>query len=126
MPTRFDDFMAEVEEEARAAGPLAVAQLEAFRLHFTLARQLVECRRDQHLTQQELAERSGVGQAEISRIERGQSNPTVSTLAGLTRALGVSIRLVDTSSMAGVQTIDPEVLRADLDAYADQDPTPRA
>lgn len=38
--TTFDAFVAEIEAEARAAGPTAVAELEAFRLHFSLARQL--------------------------------------------------------------------------------------
>ena len=90
----FDDFLAEVEAEARAEGPAAVAELEAFRLHFSLARQLGDQRRAQHLTQQQLAARSGIDQAEISRIERGQANPTTATLGALTRALGLDVRLV--------------------------------
>ena len=35
----FEDFIAEIEAEARAEGPEAVAELEAFRLHFSLAPQ---------------------------------------------------------------------------------------
>lgn len=92
--TTFDDFMAEVEAEAQAEGPEAVAELEAFRLHFSLARQLAAQRRSQHLTQKQLAERSGIDQAEISRIERGQANPTTATLGALTGALGLDVRLV--------------------------------
>ena len=92
--TTFDDFIAEIETEARAEGPEAVAELEAFRLHFSLARQLAAQRRAQHLTQTQLAERSGIDQAEISRIERGQANPTTATLGALTGALGLDIRLV--------------------------------
>ena len=92
--TTFDDFMAEVEAEAQAEGPEAVAELEAFRLHFSLARQLAAQRRAQHLTQKQLAERSGIDQAEISRIERGQANPTTATLGALTGALGLDIQLV--------------------------------
>jgi ribosome-binding protein aMBF1 (putative translation factor) len=90
----FDDFMAELEAEARAEGPDAVAELEAFRLHFSLARQLAAQRRALHLTQKQLAEMTGIDQAEISRIERGQANPTTATLGALTRALGVDVRLV--------------------------------
>lgn len=95
--TTFDDFITEIEAEAHAEGPEAVAELEAFRLHFSLARQLGEQRRAQHLTQKQLAERSGIDQAEISRIERGQSNPTTATLGALTRALGLDVRLVPTT-----------------------------
>lgn len=95
--TTFDEFMAELEAEARAEGPEAVAELEAFRLHFSLARQLAAQRRALHLTQKQLAERTGIDQAEISRIERGQANPTTATLGALTRALGVHVRLVPMS-----------------------------
>lgn len=94
--TTFDDFIAELEAEARAEGPDAVAELEAFRLHFSLARQLAAQRRALHLTQKQLAEQTGIDQAEISRIERGQANPTTATLGALTRALGVDVRLVPT------------------------------
>jgi len=90
----FDDFMAELDAEARAGGPEAVAELEAFRLHFSLARQLGAQRRALHLTQKQLAEMTCIDQAEISRIERGQANPTTATLGTLTRALGVDVRLV--------------------------------
>ncbi len=90
----FDDFIAELETEARAEGPEAIAELEAFRLHFSLARQLAEQRRARHLTQKQLAEATGIDQAEISRIERGQANATTATLGTLTRALGVDVRLV--------------------------------
>jgi len=38
--TTFNDFINEFEDEARAQGPDAVAELEAFRLHFSLAREL--------------------------------------------------------------------------------------
>lgn len=90
----FDDFVAELEAQALADGPAAVAELEAFRLHFSLARQLAARRRALELTQKQLAEMTGIDQAEISRIERGQANPTTATLGTLTRALKVDVRLV--------------------------------
>ncbi|MFL5871869.1 MAG: helix-turn-helix domain-containing protein [Solirubrobacterales bacterium] len=46
------------------------------------------------LTQKELAGASGVDQADISRIERGESNPTTETLDALARPLGVTLDLV--------------------------------
>ena len=92
--TTFEDFINEIEAEAHAQGPDGVAELEAFRLHFSLARQLAAQRRAQRLTQKQLAERSGIDQAEISRIERGQANPTTATLGALTGALGLDVQLV--------------------------------
>ncbi len=90
----FANLNGELEAEARAEGPEAVAELEAFRLRFSLARQLAERRRTQHLTQKQLAERSGIDQAQISRIERGQSTPSITTLGALTRALELDVQLV--------------------------------
>jgi DNA-binding XRE family transcriptional regulator len=52
--------------------------------------------RDKHgLTQAELAERCGVDQADISRIERGDINPTTRTLQRIAEALGAEVRLVE-------------------------------
>lgn len=94
MTETFDDFFSELVAEAEAEGPTAVAELEALRLHYALARQLIERRHEMHLTQKQLAELSGIDQAEISRIERGQANPTTATLSALTRALAVDVQLV--------------------------------
>ncbi len=42
------------------------------------------------LTQEQLAERSGLSQQYISSLERGKRNPTIVTLYELAQALGVS------------------------------------
>jgi len=49
------------------------------------------------MSQRQLATASGIDQAEISRIERGQGNPTAQTLQALGMPLGVSL---DFSEMA--------------------------
>jgi XRE family transcriptional regulator, regulator of sulfur utilization len=51
-------------------------------------------RKARGLRQSDLAELSGVTQADISRIERGQVAPTTQTLLKLTDALGVEIQFV--------------------------------
>jgi XRE family transcriptional regulator, regulator of sulfur utilization len=60
-------------------------------------------RKARNLRQADLAEISGVTQADISRIERGQVAPTTQTLLKLTMALGVEIQFVLTES-AGAPT----------------------
>lgn len=94
MPTRFDDYIREVEEKATAGGPEAVAHWEAFNAHFAMAREVRELRKERHLTQKQLAAASGINQGEISRIERGQTNPTASTLAALLAPLGARLGVV--------------------------------
>ncbi|MGH9032948.1 MAG: helix-turn-helix domain-containing protein [Acidimicrobiia bacterium] len=46
------------------------------------------------LTQAELAERCGMDQADISRIERGSTSPIARTLQRIAAALDADIRLV--------------------------------
>jgi excisionase family DNA binding protein len=38
MPTKFDDYLREIEEKIKAEGPEAVARWEAFNTHFAMAR----------------------------------------------------------------------------------------
>jgi transcriptional regulator with XRE-family HTH domain len=59
------------------------------------ARILNMARRRAGLSQRELAERAGVPQPSISRIERGQVSPTVDTLERLIRACGMELEPID-------------------------------
>lgn len=88
MAQKFSDFMQEIEAEARREGPKAVAELRAFEAHFRLAAELILLRKRRKLTQRQLSARSGIQQAEISRIEGGRANPTVATVFALAKALG--------------------------------------
>lgn len=54
-----------------------------------LGENLRAVRTEKELTQEQVAERSGVQAGEISRIERGQRDPQVSTLLKLAKALKV-------------------------------------
>ena len=76
------------DTDARAAYAAATVAIEAeARAREALGAQLASARAAKELSQPALSEKSGVQQAEISRIERGIANPTVSTLARLALAL---------------------------------------
>jgi transcriptional regulator with XRE-family HTH domain len=94
MPTTFDAFMKEIEEETRREGPRAVRETEALKARYALAVELVLLRRRRQLTQRQLSERTGIQQSEISRIEGARANPTAATLAALAHALGGELRIV--------------------------------
>ena len=59
----------------------------------SVARQIREARQDAALTQAELSRLSGLPQPEISRIERGFANPTLTTLTKLATALQSSFQI---------------------------------
>jgi ribosome-binding protein aMBF1 (putative translation factor) len=91
MSDRFEDFVQEIE---KAATPEERHELEAARARYRIGSRLLQQRLSAGLTQKELAGASGVDQADISRIERGEANPTTETLEALARPLGATLDLV--------------------------------
>lgn len=57
--------------------------------------QIIKTRTDLGITQKELARKAGLTQANVSKIEKGISRPTIETLIKLARALGrqLTVRL---------------------------------
>ncbi len=57
------------------------------------AEKLMEARVDVGLTQKQLAELTGIYQADISKIERGLANPSLSTINRLAEGMGLKVRI---------------------------------
>lgn len=70
-----------------------------------LSNQLEAARVAQGLTQEALGERTGVSRMTVVRIEIGKTDPKISTVEALARALGMELMLV------------PRELRSELDAF---------
>ncbi len=96
--TKFEDFVREVEERAT---PVERHDLEAARARFKIGARILQTRLAAGLTQQQLAAISGIAQADISRIERGQANPTAETLEALAGPLGATVDLVPAGEASG-------------------------
>ena len=75
----------------------AKAQQAVFERAYSIASQVIALRESGGLTQADLAERTGIDQADISRIERGSANPTERTLSRIGDALGAELRFVERS-----------------------------
>ncbi len=54
---------------------------------------IVEARLEEGLTQKELAERSGLKQSNLCRLENGNSNPSIETLEKVARGLGRRLKI---------------------------------
>ncbi len=96
MTTKFDDYVRQVEagstnEERR--------ELDAARARFRIGARLLKRRHAAGLSQEQLAAASGIAQADISRIERGQVNPTAATLETLGAPLGVTLDYIPTPEL---------------------------
>ncbi|MEK6272753.1 MAG: helix-turn-helix transcriptional regulator [Actinomycetota bacterium] len=89
--TKFEGFVREVEDRST---PEERRDLEVARARFKIGARVLKQRLAAGLTQEQLASASGIAQADISRIERGQSNPTTETLGALGGPLGITLDLV--------------------------------
>jgi DNA-binding XRE family transcriptional regulator len=87
-----------LEQSKRANSPAVRDARAVFDQAYGIARQVTEIREQHHLTQMDLAEKTGISQAQISRIERGVISPTSATLARIAEALGADLRLVERRS----------------------------
>ena len=61
---------------------------EDLAIHRTSSQAVASARAAAGLSQKQLAERTGMDQADISKIERGIANPSVATLERIAKALG--------------------------------------
>lgn len=68
-------------------------EYEAARPEYELTRSLIAARIAAGMTQKDLAEKSGVRQSNISRIENGNCVPTLQTLMALANALGKKLSI---------------------------------
>ena len=73
--------------------PECQKEYENGKAEYEVTRALVAARIEQNLTQAQLAERSGVRQSNISRIENGTCSPTIATLEQLATGMGKKLRI---------------------------------
>jgi len=70
-----------------------IEQQKEIDINHLLAYQLLLARENAGITQKELAEKTGIYQADISKLERGLGNPSLSTLKRLADGLGMRVRI---------------------------------
>ena len=60
---------------------------------FQIIKALLDGRKEKNLTQKQLAELTGINQADISKIEKGNANPSVRTLQRLAAGMDMNIKI---------------------------------
>lgn len=68
-------------------------EYENLESEFDIIRAMIEARKQQHITQQELSKRTGITQADISRIENGTRNPSLDMIKRLAKGMGMRLKL---------------------------------
>ena len=73
--------------------PEFVKEYEAIQPEMDVIRAIVNARTSQNLTQNELAKRTGINQADISKLENGTRNPSINLLKRLAEGMGMSLKI---------------------------------
>lgn len=73
--------------------PEFAREYEAIQPEMDVIRALVDARISQNLTQKELAERVGMNQADISKLENGTRNPSLNLLKRLAEGMNMVLKI---------------------------------
>ena len=68
-------------------------EYDALAPEYDIIQAMIDARKSQNLTQKELSDRTGITQADISRIEKGTRNPSLEMLKRLARGLGMQLKV---------------------------------
>jgi transcriptional regulator with XRE-family HTH domain len=60
---------------------------------YDIIQAMIDARVSQNITQKELSEKTGITQADISRIENGTRNPSLSMVKKLAQGLGMQLKI---------------------------------
>ena len=69
------------------------AEWEALDPEFAVIQAMIEARKSAGLTQKQLAERTGIAQSDISKLETGNANPSLTTLRRLATGMGKQLKI---------------------------------
>lgn len=85
---KFDDMLAKQlqDEEFKK-------EYEAIQPEMDVIRAIVDARTSMNLTQKELSERTGINQADISKLENGTRNPSVNLLKKLADGMDMVLKI---------------------------------
>ena len=73
--------------------PEFLKEYEAIQPEMDIIRAIVDARIANNLTQKQLAERTGINQADISKLENGTRNPTINLLKRLAEGMDMVLKI---------------------------------
>ena len=73
--------------------PSFKAEWDTLQPELTIAQAMIDARKESGLTQKQLSERTGIAQADISKLERGNANPSLRTLQRLAAGMGMNVKI---------------------------------
>ncbi|MCD8014774.1 MAG: helix-turn-helix domain-containing protein [Lachnospiraceae bacterium] len=86
--TRYENFKKEMLSD-----PEVRKEYEALAPEYDIIQAMIDARKEKHMTQKDLSEKTGITQADISRIENGTRNPSLEMLKRLAKGMGMQLKL---------------------------------
>jgi DNA-binding XRE family transcriptional regulator len=69
------------------------AEYDALEPEFAIMQAIIDARKSSGMTQKQLAEATGISQADISKIENGNANPSLKTIQRLAIGMGMKLKI---------------------------------
>ncbi len=66
---------------------------DSLETEYSIIQAMIDARKSSGLTQKQLSERTGIAQADISKLENGSGNPSLKTLKRLAAGMGMIIKV---------------------------------
>ena len=85
---RVDDYLQE-----QLKNPEFKKEWDDIQPEMDVIRAMIDARIEQNMTQKELANRTGINQADISKLENGTRNPSLKLLKKLAAGLGMQLKI---------------------------------
>ncbi len=68
-------------------------EYEKLEPEFSIIQAVIDARKSNNMTQKELSERTGIAQSDISKLENGNSNPTLGMIKRLADGMDMTVKL---------------------------------
>lgn len=86
--TNFKDFLEEqLQDESLKK------EYDELEPEFAIIKAMIDARKNSGMTQKELSKKTGINQADISKLENGTANPSLRTLRRLAEGMGMVLKL---------------------------------
>lgn len=88
MSSNFKDYLNQQLQD-----PEFRREYESLELEYAIKQAIIDARKASGMTQKQLAERTGISQGDISKLENGSANPSVKMLQRLAAGMGMQVRI---------------------------------
>ena len=86
--TTLEEFLAKQMKD-----PEFKKEYDALEPEFEIIQAMIDARKNSGMTQKELADKTGIAQSDISKIENGNANPSIRTLQRLAKGMGKKLNI---------------------------------